>query len=142
MPTRTAEAVWEGGLKDGAGNITLASGAFKGKYSFTTRFEGAPGTNPEELLGAAHAGCFSMALSAGLERGGHKATRVHTTAKVTLDKVETGFKITKIQLVTEAQVPGIDEKTFRDAAEAAKKGCPISQALAATTIELQATLVK
>src|SRR6202035_6094823 len=103
MPTRTADAVWEGGLKDGQGNIKLSSGAFAGKYSFGTRFEGAPGTNPEELIAAAHSGCYSMALSAGLEKAGHKAKRVHTTAKVTLDKVESGFKITKIVLVCEAE---------------------------------------
>ena len=142
MPTRTADAVWEGGLKDGRGSVKLGSGAFEGKYSFMTRFEGAPGTNPEELIAAAHAGCFSMALSAGLERAGKKATRVQTKASVTLEKVEAGFRITKILLLCQAVVPGIDEKTFTDQAEAAKKGCPISNALAAVPIELQATLVK
>jgi len=142
MATSSAEAVWEGGLKDGKGNITLSSGAFNGAYSFRTRFEGAPGTNPEELIGAAHAGCYSMALSAGLEKAGHKATRVHTIAKVSLEKVETGFKITKILLTCDAVVPGIDDKAFEEQAQAAKKGCPVSQALAATNIELQAKLVK
>ena len=141
MPTRNAEAVWEGGLKDGKGNVKLGSGAYQGAYSFGTRFENQPGTNPEELIGAAHAGCFSMALSAGLERGGHKAQRVHTTAKVSLEKVGESFKITRIQLVTEAKVPGIDEKTFQEAAQKAKTGCPVSQALAATNIELDAKLV-
>jgi osmotically inducible protein OsmC len=142
MPTRTAEAVWEGGLKEGRGNLKLASGAFAGKYSFLTRFENEPGTNPEELIAGAHAGCFSMALSAGLERAGHKPQRVQTTAKVTLEKVEAGFRITRILLVCEAKVPGIDQAAFQQQAESAKKGCPISVALSATPIELQATLVK
>src|ERR671933_1276141 len=98
MPARTANARWEGGLKDGKGNMRLGGGAFEGQYSFTSRFEDGAGTNPEELIGAAHAGCFSMALSAGLERAGHPARRVHTTAQVRLDKVGEGFGITKIDL--------------------------------------------
>jgi osmotically inducible protein OsmC len=141
MPTRTAQAAWEGDLKSGKGNISLASGAFRGAYSFGTRFEGAPGTNPEELLGAAHAGCFSMALSHLLASGGHVPTRVQTAAAVTLEKVGEGFKITRIKLTCEATVPGLDEKTFRETAEKAKTGCPVSQALAATPIELEAKLV-
>jgi osmotically inducible protein OsmC len=137
MPTRHAEATWTGDLKGGNGNYTGQSGALKGNYSFGTRFENAPGTNPEELIGAAHAACFSMALAAGLGGAGHTPTRVHTTADVTIDKVDTGFKITKIVLKTEGEVPGIDEKTFREFAEKTKTGCPVSQALAATPIELQ-----
>jgi lipoyl-dependent peroxiredoxin len=140
MPVRNAEATWEGDLKSGKGSMKLGSGAFQGAYSFATRFGNAPGTNPEELIGAAHAGCFSMALSLMLSQAGHIPTRVHTTAKVTIDKVGDGFKITKIQLNTEGQVPGIDAKTFQDFANKAKTGCPVSQALAATPIELQAHL--
>jgi lipoyl-dependent peroxiredoxin len=142
MPVRQAEAVWEGGLKDGKGNIKLGSGAFQGSYSFGTRFENAPGTNPEELIGAAHAGCYSMAFSAGLGKAGYTPKRVHTTARVHIEKVGEGFKITRIQLQMEAEIPGIDEKTFREQAEGAKKGCPVSQALAGTQIELEAKLVK
>ena len=142
MPTRHAEATWNGDLKGGNGSYKGASGAISGSYSFGTRFENAPGTNPEELIGAAHAACFSMALAAGLGKAGHQPKRVHTTADVTIDKVGEGFKITKIVLNTEAQVPGIDEATFMDHANKAKTGCPISQALAATPIELNAKLVK
>ena len=138
MPTRKADAVWNGNLKEGKGNIKFDSGAYNGQYSFSSRFESGTGTNPEELIAAAHAGCFSMALSAGLGKSGFNPTRVSTTAHVTLDKVGEGFKITKIQLKTEAQVPGIDEKTFKEHAEKAKTGCPVSQALSATPIELDA----
>ncbi len=141
MPVRQADAVWEGNLKEGKGNIKLASGAFDGPYSFQTRFEDAKGTNPEELIGAAHAGCFSMALSAGLSKAGFPPRRVKTTAKVHLEKVGESFSITRIVLDTEAQVPNIDEKTFREQAEGAKKNCPVSRALAATPIELNARLV-
>jgi osmotically inducible protein OsmC len=117
--------------------MKLASGAFAGAYSFGTRFEGAPGTNPEELIAAAHAGCFSMALSFMLEQAGYTPTRVHTTAKVSLDAVEGGFAITRIRLATEGQVPGIDEKTFREFAEKAKSGCPVSKALSAVPMDLE-----
>jgi osmotically inducible protein OsmC len=141
MAVSTAEAVWEGSLKDGKGNMKLGSGAFNGAYSFRTRFEGAPGTNPEELIGAAHAGCFSMALSAGLGKSGFTPTRIHTTAKVHLEKVGEGFKITRIQLTSEAAIPNIDEATFQQHADGAKKGCPVSQALAGAQIELDAKLV-
>ena len=141
MPTRKADAVWEGDLKSGKGNIKLPSGAFQGQYSFSSRFESGTGTNPEELIAAAHAGCFSMALSAGLAKSGFTPKRVATTASVTLDKVGEGFKITKIHLKTDAQVPGIDEKAFQEHAQKAKAGCPVSQALAATPIELEAKLV-
>lgn len=138
--TRKASAVWEGDLMSGKGEVALGSGAFKGHYSFKTRFENTPGTNPEELLGAAHAGCFSMAFSLMLTLAGHKPTSVSTTAAVTLDKVGEGFKITNITLNCEAVVPGIDHAKFQEIANKAKVGCPISQALAATDITLNAVL--
>lgn len=142
MPVRTAEARWEGNLKKGKGRVKLGSGVFEGNYSFGSRFEKAPGTNPEELLGAAHAGCFSMALSMILEQAGFTPDSIHTTARVAIDKVGDGFKITTIELETEGSVPGIDEKTFREKAEAAKKGCPVSMALAGVEITLKSRLVK
>jgi lipoyl-dependent peroxiredoxin len=142
MPVRTADATWEGKLREGKGNVKLGSGAYQGAYSFASRFEQGGGTNPEELIGAAHAGCFSMALSFMLEQAGYMPERVHTTAKVHIDRVGEGFKITSIELETDARIPGIDEQTFLEKAEAAKKGCPVSQALAGTEITLQARLVK
>ena len=142
MPVRKANAVWEGNLPSGKGTIAFGSGAFEGPYSFGSRFEGASGTNPEELIAAAHAGCFSMALSHGLAVGGHKPKRVQTDAKVHLDKVGDGFKITLIELVCEAEVPEISEDAFMKAANEAKEGCPVSQALSAVEIKLDATLVK
>jgi lipoyl-dependent peroxiredoxin len=142
MPTRYATAVWEGDLVHGKGHVASDTKAVNHPYNFSNRFENAPGTNPEELLGASHAACFSMALSHMLSLGGHKPTRVATKAAVTIDKVGDGFKITKILLTCDAVVPGIDEKTFLDTANQAKTGCPISQALAATPIELKATLSK
>ena len=141
MPVRTAEAEWKGNLGRGSGRMKLGSGAFEGSYSFPSRFEDGPGTNPEELIGAAHAGCFSMALSHMLAESGHIPDVVHTTAKVHIDKVEDGFKITTIELQTEGKVPGIDEKTFQEKAKAAKEGCPVSQALAGVDIRLQAKLI-
>jgi lipoyl-dependent peroxiredoxin len=141
MATSTAEAVWEGNLKDGKGTMKLGSGAFNGAYSFRTRFEGAPGTNPEELIGAAHAGCFSMALSAGLGKAGFTPARIKTSAKVHLEKVGEGFKITRIQLTSEAAIPNITEAQFKEQAEGAKKGCPVSQVLSGAQIELDAKLV-
>lgn len=141
MPARFGEAEWTGALQDGQGTVKLGSGAFEGKYSFKTRFEDGVGTNPEELIGAAHAGCFSMALSAGLGKAGFKPTRVHTKATVHLEKTGDGFSITRIDLDTEGQVPGIDEKTFQEQAEAAKKGCPVSKVLAGAQISLKAKLV-
>jgi lipoyl-dependent peroxiredoxin len=140
MPVRNARAVWEGGLKGGQGTVSLGSGAFEGRYSFGSRFEEAGGTNPEELLGAAHAGCFSMALSAGLGRTGFEPKRVATAAKVHLEKVGEGFKITRIDLDCEAEVPGIDDAAFQEAARKAKEGCPVSQALAGVEITLDARL--
>ncbi len=142
MPVRNAEAVWEGNLLKGKGRMKLGSGAFDGAYSFSSRFENGLGTNPEELIGAAHAGCFSMALSFILGNAGFSPEKVHTIAKVHVDKVGDGFKITLIELETEAIIPGIDEKKFLEHAEAAKKGCPVSQALAGTEITLKAKLVK
>ena len=140
MAARSAKAVWEGDLKGGKGKVKLGSGSFEGAYSFASRFEEGKGTNPEELIGAAHAGCFSMALSAGLGRAGFTPTRIQTEARVHLEKAEDGFKISRIQLVTEAEVPGIDARKFQEEAEAAKKGCPVSKALASVPIELNAKL--
>ncbi len=141
MPVRNADALWTGDLKTGKGTVKLGSGAYEGQYSFTSRFESGTGTNPEELIAAAHAGCFSMALSNGLSKAGFTPTSVHTTAKVSLDKVGEGFKITKITLVTEAKVPGIEDAKFQEIATGTKSGCPVSQALSATPIELEAKLV-
>ena len=140
MAVRTSEAEWRGNLREGAGRVKLGSGAFEGSYSFPSRFEDGKGTNPEELLGAAHAGCYSMALSAGLSKAGHPPTRVHTVARVHLEKVGDGFGITRIELECEAEVPGIGAAAFQEQAEGAKKGCPVSKALAATEITLKAKL--
>ncbi len=138
---RTSKAQWNGSLKEGSGTVALGSGAFEGAYSFPSRFENGTGTNPEELIAAAHAGCFSMALSAGLGKAGITVTRVSTEAKVHLEKVGEGFGITRIDLVTEAEVPGIDDATFQEHAQGAKKNCPISKALSAVEITLDAKLV-
>ena len=129
MPTSKASAVWEGGLRTGKGRYSAGSGAFSGAYSFTTRFEGAAGTNPEELIAAAHAACLSMALSAGLERGGTPPTRVETAAQCTIEKVGEGFKITRMQLSVRGKVPGLSQEQFAAAAANAKEGCPVSGAL-------------
>jgi osmotically inducible protein OsmC len=129
MPTRNASAVWEGGLRGGKGTFKAGSGAFGGTYSFGTRFEEAPGTNPEELIAAAHAACLSMALSGGLERSGTPPARLETKAACTVEKVGDGFKITRMRLVVRGKVPGIDQAAFAKAAEAAKDGCPVSGAL-------------
>lgn len=141
MPVRKASAVWNGSLKEGNGTMSMGSGAYEGAYSFGSRFEEAPGTNPEELIAAAHAGCFSMALSAGLGKSGFDVTRVATSAKAHLEKVGEGFKITRIELTTEAAVAGIDEAAFQEHAAGAKSNCPVSQALAGVEISLDATLV-
>jgi lipoyl-dependent peroxiredoxin len=138
---RTSKAQWNGSLKDGKGTVSLGSGAYDGQYSFSSRFESGTGTNPEELVAAAHAGCFSMALSAGLGKAGITPNRIATEAKVNLEKVGDGFSVTRIDLVTEGEVPGIDEATFLKHAEDAKKGCPISRALGAVEITLSAKLV-
>lgn len=140
MPARTATARWEGGLKDGKGSMRLGGGAFEGQYSFSSRFEDGSGTNPEELIAAAHAGCFSMALSAGLEKAGHPANSVDTTARVHLSPADGGFRISRIELSSNAEVPGIDPAAFAEQAEAAKQNCPVSKALAGVDITLEANL--
>lgn len=140
MAVRTSEAEWQGSLREGEGRVTLGSGTFEGTYSFPSRFESGKGTNPEELIGAAHAGCFSMALAAGLTRAGYTPTRIHTTAKVHLDKVGDGFEITTIELETNAEIPAIDDAGFMREAEAAKANCPVSKALKGPKITLTARL--
>ena len=141
MPTRKAEAHWEGNLAEGNGRLKLGSGAFDGPYSFKSRFEeGQSATNPEELIGAAHAGCFTMALTAQLSRAGIKPTRIDTTAQVKLEKVGDAFSITKIDLETEAEIPGIDDPTFQKHAQDAKQNCPVSKALGAIEVTLDAKL--
>ena len=140
MPARTATARWEGGLKDGKGTMRLGSGAFEGQYSFSSRFEEGAGTNPEELIGAAHAGCFSMALSGALERAGHAANSIDTSAHVHLEPGDGGFRIARINLTTTADVPGIDDAAFQEQAQTAKANCPVSKALAGVAIQLDARL--
>lgn len=129
MPTRKASAIWEKGLKDGKGSFKGESGSISGSYSFGSRFENAPGSNPEELLAAAEAACFSMALALGLEKNGTPAEKVETSAACTVEKVGDGFKITTMSLVVNATVPKIDNATFQKIAEGTKDGCPVSQAL-------------
>ncbi len=127
---RTGSAVWSGDLKTGTGTVSTESGALDGtRYGFAMRFEDAPGTNPEELIGAAHAGCFSMALSGQLGERGMTAERIETSAQVSLEKVDGGFAITKVHLDLTASIPGADPAAFREAAEAAKAGCPVSKLL-------------
>jgi lipoyl-dependent peroxiredoxin len=140
MPARTATARWQGGLRDGNGSMRLGSGAFEGQYSFSSRFEEGTGTNPEELIGAAHAGCFSMALAAGLERAGFPANSVETNARVHLVPSDGGFRISRIDLATNADVPGIEPGAFQEAAESAKANCPVSKALTGVDIHLDASL--
>ncbi len=141
MPTSNATAVWEGVLRTGRGHFTAGSRAFEGDYTFTTRFEGAKGTSPEELIAAAHAACFSMALSAGLEKAGTPAKKISTKAACTVEKVGDGFKITTMRLETVGEVPGLDQVRFAQAAEAAKEGCPVSGALRGNVrLELDARL--
>lgn len=141
MAIRTADAEWKGDLKGGAGTIRSASGALDGKYSFSTRFEEGKGTNPEELIGAALAGCFSMAFANQLSQAGHVPESVRTTARVHLEKTDKGQTITHIELSTQAKVPGVDAKTFNEKAEAARTTCPISRALGAVQISVDAKLV-
>jgi len=138
MPVRTANAVWEGNLKEGKGRMRFGGGAFDGAFTFASRFEEGSGTNPEELIAAAHAGCFSMAFSNELSKAGFTPTRVSTSARVHL---ESGT-ITKIELVCEGKVPGIDEKQFLEIGEGAKKNCPVSRLVTGATVTLQATLLK
>jgi osmotically inducible protein OsmC len=140
MPIRNAQAEWHGPLQGGSGKISFSG--FEGAYSAPSRFEEAPGTNPEELLGAAHAGCFSMALAAGLSRAGFNPESVKTGASVHLSPApQGGFRISKIELSCEAQVAGISPEDFESQAQAAKSGCPVSQALAGVEITLKAQLV-
>jgi lipoyl-dependent peroxiredoxin len=137
---RNASAVWKGGLKDGKGTISTDSGVLADtQYSFGTRFEDGKGTNPEELIAAAHAGCFSMALSGQLGAAGMTAERIDTTASVTLEKLDSGFAITAIHLAVKAKIPGADPAAFQTAAGNAKAGCPVSKVLNAT-ITMDATL--
>jgi osmotically inducible protein OsmC len=142
MAIRTAEAEWQGDLQGGQGSLKLGTGAFEGHYSFKTRMgDDTSGTNPEELIAAAHAACYSMALSAGLARAGFTPTSVKTTARVHFNPTGQGFAIGPIELETVAVVPGIDEAKFQELANDAKVNCPVSKALAATEIRLQARLV-
>lgn len=141
MPTRNASAVWEGGLQKGKGSFSSASGKIGDTYSFGTRFGEEPGTNPEELLAAAEAACFSMALSLGLEQAGSPPTKIETKAACTIDKVADGFAITTMKLVVRATVPGITSDAFMKIAQATKDGCPVSKALKGNVkIELDAAL--
>jgi osmotically inducible protein OsmC len=141
MIKRTAQAVWQGNLKEGKGEVSLGSGAYKGQYSFTSRFEEGIGTNPEELIGAAHAGCFSMALSAELSKAGFLVEEVQTRAAVNLGKTDAGFEITRITLATKAKVQGISETEFIKFASEAKDNCPVSKALASVEVVLEAQLL-
>jgi len=138
---RTASAHWSGGLKDGKGTVSTQSGVLSGtQYSFSTRFENGIGTNPEELIAAAHAGCFTMALSAELGKAGMTAESIDTTAKLTLDKTDAGFSITAVHLDVKATIPGADKARFDEAAQNAEKGCPVSRVLKAD-ITMDARLV-
>jgi osmotically inducible protein OsmC len=139
MPTRNAHAEWNGSIGEGSGTMALGSGAFEGPYSFKSRMEDGAGTNPEELIGAAHAGCFSMALSLILGSGGNEPESISTDAKVHFDKEGEGWAIKRIELTTRARVPGLDDDGFQKAAEAAKENCPVSQALS-VEISLDAAL--
>jgi lipoyl-dependent peroxiredoxin len=141
MPQRKAEAQWEGTLSKGKGTVKLGSGTLEEQYSFASRFESGKGTNPEELIGGALAGCFSMAFAMILEQAGFPPQSIHTVAKVNIDKTGDGFSITTIALDTEVKAPEIDEKTFQEKAMAAKVGCPVSRALTGATITLNAKLL-
>jgi len=142
MAARKADARWEGTLKEGKGTLSLGSGAFEGQYSFTSRFEEGTGTNPEELIAAAHAGCYAMALNAALERAEMTPNYVQTTADVRMERTDSGPTITKIILNVEASVPGIEEDKFMEFAQNAKENCTVSRALAAVEeVELNAKLV-
>jgi lipoyl-dependent peroxiredoxin len=140
MPTRNSTAQWQGTLKDGSGTMRLGSGAYEGNFSFASRFESGDGTNPEELIAAAHAGCFSMALSNILGQAGYTPTSIATTASVHLGQTDGGFGITKIDLDTVGTVPDLNEVEFIKHAESAKANCPVSKALAAVDITLKARL--
>ena len=142
MPTRTASAEWNGSLLEGSGRLKAASGAVDQPYDWKSRSGDGAATSPEELIAAAHAGCYSMALSHMLAGAGFKDTKVNTTAKVAFEKVGEGFSITRIDLTTEATVPGADDATFQKHANNAKTGCPVSKALASVPIHLEARLAK
>ena len=141
MPVRKADAHWEGPLQAGKGTMRLGGGAYEGPYSFSSRFEDGSGTNPEELIAAAHAGCFSMAFAGALGRAGFEPTSVKTTADVHLVKTDEGFRIPRIDLRTEATVAGIEDGQFQEIAEGAKQNCPVSQLLKTAEINLDAKLV-
>lgn len=140
MPVKTAQAVWKGSLIGGSGHLKTESGVLDTDYAWKSRAEDGAGTNPEELIAAAHAGCFSMQLSHMLAQAGHPADRLHTVGHVSFEKVGEGFGITKIKLVLDAKVPGISEEEFRKQAEGAKSSCPVSKALQAVPIELESNL--
>jgi osmotically inducible protein OsmC len=140
MPTRTANAQWDGALRDGSGTMKMASGSYEGPFSFQSRFKEGEGTNPEELIAAAHAGCFSMQFSGELAGRGATSESVRTEARVELSKVEGGFEISRIDLITRVRASGIDEAAFQEAAQAAKANCPVSQALKAVDIAVDASL--
>ena len=141
MAIRKGEAEWKGGLQDGSGTLTTGSGAFSGPYSLKSRVDDTPATNPEELIGIAHAGCYAMQLSAFLDAAGHPPTRLHAKALVHFGPVGEGYAITGIDLTAEGEVPGITAEQFAEFAESAKVNCPVSKALAATPITLKATLL-
>lgn len=138
MPVRQASATWHGSISEGHGHMQFAD--YEGSYSAPSRFEEAEGTNPEELLGAAHAGCFSMALSSGLSAAGHPPDSVQTTAQVHIDKLDTGWTVTRVHLITKVQVQGVEDEAFQDHAAKAKANCPISRALKAVEITMEASL--
>jgi osmotically inducible protein OsmC len=141
MATQNAEAVWEGSLKEGKGTMKLGSGAFEGSFTWSSRFENGKGTNPEELLGAAHAGCYSMALSSNLGKAGYTPQHIHTNVQVTIELVEGKNRITRIQLETEAKVPGISNEQFQQIAQTVKESCPVSVALSNVPTTLSARLL-
>jgi lipoyl-dependent peroxiredoxin len=142
MPDRKASAQWEGTFKEGKGTMKMSSGAYEGPYSAASRFEEAPGTNPEELIAAAHAGCYSMALASRLSNNGFPPDRIDTTANVHMEKTDAGNSITRIDLVTHVHAPGIDDAKFQELAEDARQKCPVSRALAGVNeITLDAKLV-
>lgn len=141
MPQRKADAVWKGDLKGGKGTMKFGSGAFEGSYSFASRFEEGTGTNPEELIGAAHAGCFSMALSNELAQAGFTPKSVETNANVTLEMIDGDPTISKIKLTVKANVPDIDDDEFQNFATGAKENCPVSKALGGVNISLDASLI-
>ena len=140
MPARNSKAVWKGKLQQGEGEIELGSGGYKDVYSFASRFEQGAGTSPEELVAAAHAGCFSMALAHELEQAGFDPDKIDTDCAISLEKADVGFRIARIELRTKAKVPGLDEETFLRHAENAKENCPLSQALRSVEIKLRAEL--